>query len=268
MARRWQQEPEAGSSFRQAGGEVDLSTDGTSVNTTAGWREMRLSVFAKRERGRPQSVIRWQERNLPKPQSRVVYAGLVRAEALGAQWRRWARGLGLTQTREITLLADGARWIWKQAEKHLPDAQGVLDIYHACEHLHQTAALLYGEGTIKARHWVQVRRTWLLSKGARALLHVLARDQRQTRSRRKQANLAALADYFRPHVEHTPYRLRLRQGQTIGSGLVEGACKTVVGRRLKQTGARWRIRRVERMAALSCLLYGNQWDTYWSSIAA
>jgi hypothetical protein len=45
--------------------------------------------------------------------------------------------------------------------------------------------------------------------------------------------------------------------------MVEGACKTVVGRRLKQTGARWRVRRAERMASLCCMLYGDQWDAYW-----
>ena len=49
--------------------------------------------------------------------------------------------------------------------------------------------------------------------------------------------------------------------------MVEGACKTVVGRRLKQTGARWRVRRLERMAALCCVLYGDQWDAYWKKAA-
>ena len=39
--------------------------------------------------------------------------------------------------------------------------------------------------------------------------------------------------------------------------MVEGACKTAIGKRLKQTGARWRHRRVERMASLCCLAYGE-----------
>jgi hypothetical protein len=29
---------------------------------------------------------------------------------------------------------------------------------------------------------------------------------------------------------------------------------------LKQTGARWKVRRLERMAALCCLAYGDQFD--------
>ena len=97
------------------------------------------------------------------------------------------------------------------------------------------------------------RRT-LLESGAAGLLAELE----ATGGRR-----AELAAYLEPHAGHTDYRRRLAEGRSIGSGLVEGACKTVVGRRLKQTGARWRVRRVERMAALCCVLYGDQWDAYW-----
>lgn len=50
--------------------------------------------------------------------------------------------------------------------------------------------------------------------------------------------------------------------------MVEDSCKTVVGRRRKQTGARWRVRRVERMASLCRVAYGNQWDAYWKKATA
>ena len=53
----------------------------------------------------------------------------------------------------------------------------------------------------------------------------------------------------------------------IGSGMVEGACKHVVGRRLKQTGARWKVRRVERMAALCAVQASDQWNAYWATAA-
>ena len=64
------------------------------------------------------------------------------------------------------------------------------------------------------------------------------------------------------------YRDRLRRGLPIGSGMVEGACKTVVGRRLKCNGARWLAGNADRMTALCCLLYSGQWETYWSEKAA
>ena len=75
--------------------------------------------------------------------------------------------------------------------------------------------------------------------------------------------MADVRAYLEPHREHSDYAGRLRQGQSIGSGMVEGACKTVVGKRLKQTGARWRVRHAEQMVALCGLLYSDLWDEFW-----
>jgi hypothetical protein len=52
------------------------------------------------------------------------------------------------------------------------------------------------------------------------------------------------------------------EDRSIGSGMVGGACKTAIGRRLKLTAARWRVKRLEWMAALCCLHYGAQYDAY------
>jgi hypothetical protein len=71
-------------------------------------------------------------------------------------------------------------------------------------------------------------------------------------------------DYFAPHVGHTDYAGRLAAGQSIGSGLVEGACKQGIVRQLKQTGAQWKVRRVERMASLCAVQASAQWDAYWA----
>lgn len=60
---------------------------------------------------------------------------------------------------------------------------------------------------------------------------------------------------------------RRAAGQSIGSGMIEGACQTVVGKWLKQTGARWRVRHAERMTARRRVLYGDHWDTYWEAKA-
>src|SRR4051812_25761499 len=41
-----------------------------------------------------------------------------------------------------------------------------------------------------------------------------------------------------------------------------GAWESAIGRRLKQTGASWRVKRPERMAAPCCLHYGDPCDAY------
>jgi len=62
----------------------------------------------------------------------------------------------------------------------------------------------------------------------------------------QQSAQQGLLDYLSEHQHHLHYRQRLEQGQSIGSGQVEGACKNLIGRRLKQTSARWKPRRVNR----------------------
>lgn len=76
-----------------------------------------------------------------------------------------------------------------------------------------------------------------------------------------------LCQCLAPHAEHTHYRERLAEGHSIDSEIVEEACKRAIGRRLKQTGARGRIRRLERMATLCCLTYREQFEPYWKKNA-
>lgn len=254
--RDWQRDdPKAGAAFQRADGDVEFQTDGTMVNTTAGWREMRLSIFAKRKRGQPVSGRGdWEQRDLPAPHARVIQAAIRTGEQLGPSWRRMATRLGLRDATAISVIADGAKWIWNQASGHLPGVTGVLDIYHALEQLWTAARTRFGEGVAEAVSWVGARRATLLRGGARALVRELAA-----------ARWSGVRGYFEPHLEHTGYAIRLSEGRAIGSGLVEGSCKQVVGRRLKQTGAKWKVRRVERMATLCAVQASEQWDAYWNA---
>jgi hypothetical protein len=259
---------EARETFRSARGDVEFSTDGTSVNTTEGWREMRVGIFSKRNRGEPAEAQQWDTRQLPTPHVRVAFAAIENSERFGSRWGQWASRLGIYETSELTVLADGARWIWEEAAVHFAGCQGVLDIYHALEHVSEAAKALYGEGKQKAEAWLDGGRDALLSGGwprMKAYLHEAKR--RFCRSKKKKAAIVALENYLRTQAEHLNYPTRLAEGRSIGSGQAEGACKNMIGRRLKQTGARWRVRRVNRMAALASLIYSDLWSRYWAHAA-
>ena len=81
---------------------------------------------------------------------------------------------------------------------------------------------------------------------------------------KKRKKVRLLLRYFRRHRDRLHYRERLALGRAIGSGLIEGACKNLVGRRLKQTGACWRRERANRIANLAALLYSDQWKHAWN----
>jgi hypothetical protein len=256
-------DPAAAASFAQAVGDIEFQTDGTMVNTWEGWREMRLGIFAKRRRGQPATAAQWDSRRLPPPQARVLFAGVETAEHFGPRIRRWAGRLGISEASEIAVLGDGADWIRNQAHKQLPGAKQVLDIFHASEHLSACAQVLHGEGTAEAKAWLQAGRQALLTAGATGVQTYLAAERALLRSATKRAALASAAGYFGRRAETLGYAERLALGQSIGSGLVEGACKQVIGRRMKQTGARWRVRRANRMATLCCTFHGDTWAPYW-----
>jgi hypothetical protein len=255
--------PAAGAPFAAAAGDAEFQTDGTKVNTWEGWREMRLGAFAKRQRGEPATAARWDTRRLPAPHARVLFGGIETAARFGPRIRAWAGRLGVRDPTGVTVLGDGAEWIWRQADRQLPGATGLLDIYHALEHIGGCARAVYGEGAAAAAAWADQARQALLSGGHEAVQAHIAAARRQVRSPQKRRALDGLAGYFRGQEGHLDYAGRLARGQSIGSGLVEGACKQVIGRRMKQTGARWRVRRANRMATLCCTLHGDTWAAYW-----
>jgi hypothetical protein len=257
-------DPAAGAAFAAASGDIEFQTDGTMVNTWEGWREMRLGIFAKRQRGQPATPAQWDARRLPTPHARVLFGGIQTAEQLGPRIRRWASRLGIRDVSAVTVLADGAEWIWNQVRVQLPGAAGLLDIYHAGEHLASCGRALYGEGTAETRAWLEQTRAALLTGGWPALGEQTVAARRSVRSPAKRQALDELEGYFWRQREHVDYAGRLGCGQSIGSGLVEGACKQVIGRRMKQTGARWRVRRANRMATLCCTLHGDTWAGYWA----
>lgn len=256
-------DPAAGAAFAAADGPIEFQTDGTMVNTWEGWRELRLGVYAKRRPGRPAGPDAWDSRRLPPPHARVLFGAVETAQRFGPRIRAWAGRLGIRDPSAVTVLADGADWIWRQTAKQLPGSSGVLDIYHAGEHLAGCAQAVYGEGTEESAGWLERCRQALLSGGGPAVAAQIAEARRPVRSAAKRKALDDLGRYFGRQAEHLGYAARLAAGQSIGSGLVEGACKQVIGRRLKQTGARWRVRRANRMTTLCCALHGDTWVDHW-----
>ncbi len=250
-AQAWLHESESAvQPLRSAEGHMAFYTDGTRVNTREGWREMRLSVWAKRPAGKPAKPSEWATRSLPKPTARWVSGGISTSDVLGPQWAAMARQAGVTEGSGVSVLADGAKWIWKQVAEHLPRSECVVDVFHVSEHLHACGRALYGDPTPEARPWADTRLATRLAEGPLTLLHELDQDRLVTIDETKQCAVERLASYLKSNLDGLWYRDRLQRGVPIGSGRVEGACKTVVGRRLKCNRARGTVPNADRMTAL------------------
>jgi hypothetical protein len=265
--------PAPAAAFASATGDVEFYTDGVTVNTTGGWRDLRLNVFDKRAAGAAASPEQWANRVLPSPTVRIAWASMQACEQQGRAWKRQSEKLGVIDDEHLSVLADGAKWIWDQARQCWTCAQWVLDVFHVSEHIHDCGKAVFGEKNPQARAWSEAQVQSLIEHGPVRYLEDL-RDFTTTHTDddddadAKLKALESLLNYLTPNLDSMWYKQRLAQGRPIGSGLIEGANKTIVSNRLKLNSARWTPEHAEHIAALRCLDYSGLWAPFWSQRAA
>jgi hypothetical protein len=257
--------PEA---FAAESGDAELHIDAGKVNTLAGWRDVKVAVFAARERGSPATSGDYEQRDLPAPSVRSVIAAV--EEVGDFEWRCRAEAIRLTWTdpTRLSVLGDGAEWIWNLVARQFAGAVQVLDVYHAVEHLATAGRAAFGDGTVFT-DWLNAARRLLVGDGYCGACDALSRPPSDPlAAERLMAVAGSELNYFAGHRDRMGYAVRLLRGQAIGSGLVEGTIKERVNLRLKRTGARWRAERVGPLVELLALCDTVEWVEYWKTLAA
>lgn len=250
--------------FAAAAGAAEVQIDAGKVNTDTGWRDVKVAVFAKRAAGEPATPAEWADRDLPAPTARSVVAHVEDCGAFAGRVRAEADRLGVTTATDVTVLADGAEWIWNLAADELPQAAGMLDVYHVLEHLGTAVRAIWGE-TAAAAARREAGRAALLAGGKAGIERWIADQFPALPAGATGDELRDLAAYLAPHPTHLGYAARLAAGRSIGSGLVEGSIKQLVNRRLKLTGARWRVDHVGPLVELGALIDTPDWQALWAA---
>jgi hypothetical protein len=248
--------------FARAEGDLELQIDAGKVNTLEGWRDVEVAVLARREPGQPITPSEWDERDLPAPSVRSVVAAVEEAEAFGERCAAEARRLGLTDAKRISVLGDGAEWIWNLAERRFSGASQCLDFWHGAGHLGDGARAVFGAGG-EAEAELGRGKGRLLEDGYWGVTEWVGELAAKVPAGGDGAALGAVLNYFAGHRSRVNYASRLRRGQSIGSGLVEGSIKQLLNVRLKQTGARWKVEHVAPLVELGALAAGSEWEAFW-----
>lgn len=182
-------------------------------------------------------------------------AGKLHAEALRC---------GLMQAREVFVVADGGVWIWNLKAERFPHATGVLDFYHASQHLWACAHALFGKEGDAARRWVEPLLHQLRHGGEAGVLRTLAGLDELLACLDEEAREAARreAAYFDTHREHLHYEAVSARGCPAGSGRMESTCAQLQGR-LKRTGQFWTPEGKENLLALELARRNDDWEELW-----
>jgi len=226
-----------------------VAVDGTTAHETDGWHEVKVGS------------IYWEDEQFERIGR---YVGRFdNSETFG--WHVWmeACACGVREAKEVVFLGDGAPWIRNEHRKHFGRSAFIIDWYHASEHIWDCGKMLFGEGSEATVKWVKKRESWLWDGQTRKLLKDLQKQHKLHRSRKRE-ELAKLHKYIQDNEQEMRYDVFRNKGYDIGSGAVEGACKHLVGKRLKQSGMIWSRAGSSATLALRVTWLNKRWDELWS----
>lgn len=174
----------------------------------------------------------------------------------------WKRGWSRAEKKVV--VADGAEWIWNLAREHFPGAIQIVDLFHARQHLEDLARLLHPTDTRRRNAWIGLHQKRWLDKGKIAKL-VESLRRIQTADAELAKKIRNEADYFATNAARMNYPRFRQQHLFVGSGVIEAACKAVVGHRLKQSGMFWTLKGANSILALRCSHLNGRFEDYWES---
>lgn len=287
--------------FEQAKGQDrEAHIDAGKVNTPDGWRDIKLVVFTSRERGESSTSADYEQRDLPSPSVRSVIAEVEECKAFGTRCKAEAERLGVVDTSapkaeglgvgtsapkvgRLSVLGDGADWIWNLADVQFTGAAQLLDVFHGVEKLADAGREAFGRGTVEMEAWLAEARENLVADGYVGVCEALMRpaageaegveagvgkdEREQPREMMGGEVAAAVLNYFCGHQTRLGYAGRLHEGRVIGSGLVEGTIKQRVNVRMKRGSARWLPEHAGPFVELMAMADTVEWSEFWALMA-
>jgi hypothetical protein len=185
------------------------------------------------------------------------------------------RGFGPDTQRTVQIVIDGERCLRKRLESLFPGAIITLDLRHAQERLWKAGRQFHEEGTVELEQWVEPLNRLLVNGQIDALLLRLRqlRESVPLRGPNTLAKRTVLDEqlaYFTERQAIMRYGEYRRADLVLATGVIEGACRYVVGERLDCSGMRWSPEGAQPVLQLRCIELNGDWERFmeWATIRA
>ena len=206
---------------------------------------------------RPRATNKWYRASVERDMLDVVIDGFCEAERRDpTRQRRWV------------VLVDGneeqLRHIEYCAEQMGVEVTIVLDVIHVLEYLWKAGLSFFAEGSKELEAWVEERLLRVLDGRARDVAAGIRRSAtKRGLSAATRKNADACARYLLKYQRFLAYSAALRDGLPIATGVIEGACRSVVADRMAIAGARWGLKGAEAVLRLRTLRMNGDFEEYW-----
>jgi uncharacterized protein UPF0236 len=161
-------------------------------------------------------------------------------------------------------VGDGAAWITEQMEAQFgAQANYLIDFPHVCEYLSAAADVI---ATKDKSDWMEEKEDWLKDNRWPEVLEALRPFLEPAHIPDPDAPVRACFRYLSNHSNFLDYKGALATGLPIGSGEIESAHRYVFQKRLKISGAWWKMENLKKMIALRVLRANGGWGDYCSNV--
>jgi hypothetical protein len=173
-----------------------------------------------------------------------------------------------TRQRTWIVLVDGAEHqldlIRAEAARRGTAIHIVIDLIHVLEYLWKAAWSLHPAGDPAAEDWVAAKALAILAgDSARVAGQITAEADAAGLASAQRAGADACVRYLTSKHDYLRYDQALAAGWPIATGVIEGACRHLIGDRLDITGARWGLQGAEAILTLRAVIANGDFEEYW-----
>jgi len=194
-------------------------------------------------------------------ESTTYLSGFMSQSDFGIGLRREAIRRGLFSAKEIVFLVDGASGLEKLGLDYFPLAVQIVDFYHALEHLQTLIEILWGS---KDPAWIKRRRHyWKKLLRHNGVERIIKQARKEAVGQGKVQEVETALGYFLNNIQRMQYGTFRAKNYFIGSGVIEAGCRTVIGKRCKQSGMFWGKQGADKVLAFRCIHASRNLDSFW-----
>ena len=155
---------------------------------------------------------------------------------------------------KLVFISDGATWIREWIADNYPLSVPILDFYHATEYLYEFADKAYPNAQLEKEQWCEHQKELLLDSDVETVLENISMTKAKEEEKKK------ITNYYQNNKGRMRYKKYKNIGcGIIGSGAIESAHRTVMQKRMKQSGQRWSIDGAKNMLRLRVISMNKQW---------
>ncbi len=246
-----------------------IESDGTYVHSVDGKRESMEGKFGIVFGEEMAQVSKARKILMDKRYCSSFYG----KEEFGGLLHDTAYRMGMSRTRELVYICDGAKTLWDIKREYFPEAKGILDWCHVQRNL-QRSLVVMADDEKRRKKKKELRRLLYTGQSEKAVVVMGRLIQGLEKKKWVSKKRLKLLKDFQGYIENNRvyvinYRKAKAQGYLITSSVMEGTINIIGANRLKKRRSRkWSRVGADGVVRIITCLKNNEWEKTWNQIYA